>query len=277
MLMRKKVKPGQILLNTAIIFFLLWTVIPVFLIISNSFKPTLLIKSNPPVLFFKVTLQHYIKVLGDGEFIGYFKNSLIIAVMTTVISVIGGAMGAYGLILTRSRWVRAISNFMLLGKLVPAIAILIPLYSILKGVNLNGTYVGPILAHSSSNLPFVVWLMLSFMSDISRELFESSYLDGATRMQTFWKIVFPMLLPAVGSAVILSMQYSWNELVYSLQLTSMDSYTLPVGIGRFVGSVSVDWGKSSAAATITMVPIILVGFMMQKYLVTGLTAGAVKE
>jgi len=277
MLMRKKVKPGQILLNTAIIFFLLWTVIPVFLIISNSFKPTLLIKSNPPVLFFPVTLQHYIKVLGDGEFIGYFKNSLIIAVMTTVISVIGGAMGAYGLILTRSRWVRAISNFMLLGKLVPAIAILIPLYSILKGVNLNGTYVGPILAHSSSNLPFVVWLMLSFMSDISRELFESSYLDGATRMQTFWKIVFPMLLPATGSAVILSMQYSWNELVYSLQLTSMDSYTLPVGIGRFVGSVSVDWGKSSAAATITMVPIILVGFMMQKYLVTGLTAGAVKE
>jgi len=277
MLMRKKVTPGQILLNTAIIFFLLWTVIPVFLIISNSFKPTLLIKSNPPVLFFKVTLQHYIKVLGDGEFIGYFKNSLIIAVMTTVISVIGGAMGAYGLILTRSRWVRAISNFMLLGKLVPAIAILIPLYSILKGVNLNGTYVGPILAHSSSNLPFVVWLMLSFMSDISRELFESSYLDGATRMQTFWKIVFPMLLPATGSAVILSMQYSWNELVYSLQLTSMDSYTLPVGIGRFVGSVSVDWGKSSAAATITMVPIILVGFMMQKYLVTGLTAGAVKE
>jgi len=275
--MRKKVTPGQILLNTAIIFFLLWTVIPVFLIISNSFKPTLLIKSNPPVLFFKVTLQHYIKVLGDGEFIGYFKNSLIIAVMTTVISVIGGAMGAYGLILTRSRWVRAISNFMLLGKLVPAIAILIPLYSILKGVNLNGTYVGPILAHSSSNLPFVVWLMLSFMSDISRELFESSYLDGATRMQTFWKIVFPMLLPATGSAVILSMQYSWNELVYSLQLTSMDSYTLPVGIGRFVGSVSVDWGKSSAAATITMVPIILVGFMMQKYLVTGLTAGAVKE
>jgi len=197
--------------------------------------------------------------------------------MTTVISVIGGAMGAYGLILTRSRWVRAISNFMLLGKLVPAIAILIPLYSILKGVNLNGTYVGPILAHSSSNLPFVVWLMLSFMSDISRELFESSYLDGATRMQTFWKIVFPMLLPATGSAVILSMQYSWNELVYSLQLTSMDSYTLPVGIGRFVGSVSVDCGKSSAAATITMVPIILVGFMMQKYLVTGLTAGAVKE
>ena len=277
MLMRKKVTPGQILLNTAIIFFLLWTVIPVFLIISNSFKPTLLIKSNPPVLFFKVTLQHYIKVLGDGEFIGYFKNSLIIAVMTTVISVIGGAMGAYGLILTRSRWVRAISNFMLLGKLVPAIAILIPLYSILKGVNLNGTYVGPILAHSSSNLPFVVWLMLSFMSDISRELFESSYLDGATRMQTFWKIVFPMLLPATGSAVILSMQYSWNELVYSLQQTSMDSYTLPVGIGRFVGSVSVDWGKSSAAATITMVPIILVGFMMQKYLVTGLTAGAVKE
>jgi multiple sugar transport system permease protein len=257
--------------------FFLWTVIPIYIVVTNSLKPTLQIKEIPPVFLFQPTLTHYSKVLGDGEFGGYFINSLIIASVTTVISVLGGALGAYGLTLARSRWASRTSNLMLLGKLVPAIAILIPFYTILKLVSLNGTYVGPILAHCSVNLTFVVWLMMSFMSDIPKELYESSFLDGATRMQTFWKIIFPMLLPAVGSAIILSMQYSWNELVYSLQLTSMDSYTLPVGIGRFVGAVSVDWGKSSAAASITMVPIILVGFFMQKYLVSGLTAGAVKE
>ena len=274
---RKKLTVSRVVMYIVLTLFLLWTVIPIYIVITNSFKPTLQIKEIPPVFLFQPTLTHYSKVLGDGEFGGYFTNSLIIASVTTVISVLGGALGAYGLTLARSRWASRTSNMMLLGKLVPAIAILIPFYTILKLVNLNGTYVGPILAHCSVNLPFVVWLMMSFMSDIPKELFESSFLDGASRMQTFWKIIFPMLLPAIGSAIILSMQYSWNELVYSLQLTSMDSYTLPVGIGRFVGAVSVDWGKSSAAASITMVPIILVGFFMQKYLVSGLTAGAVKE
>lgn len=250
---------------------------PIYLVITNSFKPTLEIKEMPPKWVFQPILSHYKKVLGDGDFGSYFKNSLIVAISTTIISVLGGALGAYGLLLIKGKWARRASNFMLLGKLVPVIAILIPFYTILQIVGLNGTYFGPIMAHCSVNLPFVVWLMMSFMSDIPKSIYESSMLDGATRMQTFWRIVFPMLLPATGSAIILSMQYSWNELVYSLQLTSMDSYTLPVGIGRFVGAVSVDWGKSSAAAAITMAPIIVVGFLMQKYLVSGLTSGAVKE
>lgn len=272
----KKKTISNILMYVVLALFLIWTVVPIYLVVTNSFKPTLEIKEMPPKIFFEPTLTHYNKVLRDGNFGGYFLNSVIVAVSTTVISVIGGAMGAYGLLLLPNKWARRTSNFLLLGKLVPAITILIPFYTILQVVNLNGTYVGPILAHSSVNLPFVVWLMLSFMLNIPKSLFESSKLDGATRMQTFWKIIFPMLLPAIGSAVILSMQFSWNELIYSLQLTSMKSYTLPVGIGRFVGSVSVDWGKSSAAATITMVPIIVVGFIMQRYLVSGLTAGAVK-
>jgi multiple sugar transport system permease protein len=259
-----------------LVIFFLWTVVPIYLIVSNSFKPTLDIKAVPPKLFFSPTLNHYSKAFLNGEFSTYFFNSLMIASMTTAISIMFGSLGAYGLLIAKSRWASVASNFMLLGKLVPAITILIPFFLILNFAGLNGTYAGPILAHSSVNLPFVIWLMLGFMKDIPKELFESSIIDGSRRMQTFWKIVFPMLRPALGSAIILAMQFSWNELVFSLQLTSMDSYTLPVGIGKFVGAVSVDWGKSSAAASITMVPIIIVGFLMQKYLVSGLTAGAVK-
>ena len=109
-----------------------------------------------------------------------------------------------------------------------------------------------------------------------QDLFEAAKLDGCTRMKIFWRVVFPLLSPAIGSAVLLSLQYSWNELMFAMQFTSMKSYTLTVGVSRFVGAISVDWGQSSAAATVVMLPIILVGFFLQKYLVSGLTAGAVK-
>ena len=275
--MRTKKFTSNIFLWLGLVLFTFWTVLPILLVVTNSFKTPLDIKAVPPIIWFRPTVTHYIKVLFSGSFLAYFKNSFIIAASTTIISVMGGAMGAYGLLISESRWSRNASNVMLLGKMVPAITILIPFYMILNTFNLGGGYVGPILAHSSTNLPFVVWLMYSFMQDIPRSVFEAASIDGATRMKTFWRVLMPLLKPAIGSAVILSMQYSWNELVFALQLTSMDSYTLPVGIGKYVGAVAVDWGKSSAAATITMVPIIIVGFAMQRQLVAGMTSGAVKN
>lgn len=255
---------------------LLFVLLPIYLVVSNSIKPTLLIQTTDPTWVFTPTLTHFQKIFSDGNMGQYFINSVIVAGITTVISVIAGAMGAYGLIISKAKWAQRASNIILLGKLVPSIAILIPFFSILQATNMHGTYLGPIMAHCSVNLPFVLWLMLGFMKDVPVELLESARMDGARRMQTFWKILFPIVRPALGSAILLSLQYSWNELIFSLQLTSMDSYTLPVGVSRFVGSVAVDWGKSSAAAVVTMIPVIIVGFVMQKYLVTGLTAGAVK-
>ena len=187
-----------------------------------------------------------------------------------------GTLSAYALKLFVSRLGERLSNFLLLGKLVPSITILIPLFVMLNRMRLTGTYVGPVLAHTAICLPFVTWLMASFVRDIPAELLESACLDGTTRMGTFARIIFPMLTPAIASAVILVGQYSWNELLFSLQLTNIHTYPLTVGIARYVGAVSVDWGKSSVAATIAMVPIISIGFLMQRYLVTGITAGAVK-
>lgn len=273
---RRKFNMRRLALYLILFMFIVWTVVPILLVVTNSFKMPMDIKQMPPAFFFTPTLSNYEKAFGVGEFARYFANSAIVAGITTLISVFCGAMGGYALILTKSRWGRITSNMMLLGKLVPAITILIPFYLILNGLGLFGNWLGPIMAHCSVNLPFVIWLMLGFMKNVPGEIFESAKLDGAHRMQVFWRILMPMLLPAIGSALILSMQYSWNELLFSLQLTTMDYYTLPVGIGKFVGAVSVDWGKSSAAATVTMLPIIIVGFVMQKYLVSGMTAGAVK-
>lgn len=279
MIFRKREKLWvKILTLTFLTVIVLWVCVPILLIISNSIKPSLEIKAMPPKLFFKPTLQHYQKVFSTGNFGTYFKNSFIIASVTTIISIVGGVLGAYGLWLARdSKWGKRASELILLGKLVPAITILIPFNMLLFYTGLHGTYVGPVLAHCSVNLPFVVWLILGFINELPFEMYESAELEGASSLQILTRIFVPLLIPALGSSFILSMQYSWNELMFSLQLTTINTYTLPVGIARNVGAVAIDWGKGCASATISMLPIIIVGFIMQKYFVAGMTAGATKE
>jgi len=267
----------KIMIILVLLVVVLWVVIPIWIVVTNSFKPTLEIRRVPPSIIFTPTLQHFRDTISVEAFGSYFVNSLIVAGTTTLISIVFGSLGGYGLWLARKTWGKKVSNLMLIGRLVPAITILIPFFVMLHTVGLIGTYVGPILAHSSVNLPFVIWLMLGFMRAIPEELFESGLIDGASRMKILFRIYMPMLSAAIGAAFILSMQFSWNELLFSLQLTGLDTYTLPVGVARYVGAVSVNWGQGSAAATITMLPIIIIGFVMQKYFVSGMTAGAVKE
>ena len=259
-----------------LVAFALWSIIPVLVVVLTSFKSQIDIFQNPFRWFFKPTLINYEHAFLTGDFAGYFKNSLFISLASSFISILFGTLAAYGITNFRLRRASLISNLFLVGKLVPVITILLPLFVILNVTRLLGSYAGPVLAHTAINLPFVVWLMMSFINDIPSDLLDCAQIDGCTRMQTFWKIVFPILTPAIASATVLAMQLSWNELLFSLQLTNLDTYTLPVGIAKFVGSVSVDWGKSSSAATLTMVPIIIVGFYIQKYLVRGMTMGSVK-
>ena len=278
MLFQKKEKLWvKILIIVFILAVLIWFIAPILLIVSNSFKPSLDIKAMPPKFIFEPTLRHFSNVFENSNFGLYFKNSFIIAIITTAISLIGGVFGAYGLWLARdTKWGQKVSNFILLGKLVPTITILIPFNTILYSLKLHGTYIGPIMAHCSVNLPFVIWLILGFIKELPFEIYESAKLDGASETKILSSMFVPLLLPALGSSFILSMQYSWNELMFSLQLTTMDTYTLPVGVARNVGSMAIDWGRGCASATIAMVPIIIIGFIMQKYFVSGLTAGSVK-
>jgi multiple sugar transport system permease protein len=260
----------------AVTAMLAWTITPIYIVCSNAFRRTLDIKKMPPDLIFKPILLHFQRLLTLDNFARYFFNSVVIASLTTLVAIGFGTLAAYGLKLFRSRLGERLSNLLLLGKLVPAIAVLLPLFTIMNRLSLTGTYLGPVIAHAAMGLPFVTWIMACFIRDLPDELLESATIDGCSRMGTFHRIVFPMLKPALASAVILIMQFSWNELLFSLQLTKLDTYPLTVGIARYVGAVSVDWGKSSAAATIAMAPIIIVGIILQKYLVTGMTAGAIK-
>ena len=266
----------KVLQRVIVLIMLLIAIIPVYIVVSNSFRQTLAIKRMPPAIFFTPIFTHYQRVLSVDNFARYFGNSLIIAGSTTVLVVMMGMLAAYGLRLFKSRWGIRLSNIMMLGKLVPSITILIPLYVMLNRLRLTGLFISPILAHAAISVPFVTWLMRGFIEDIPAELLESATVLGASRLKIFFAIILPLLAPAVASAVILTMQSSWNELLFSLTLTNIKTYPLTVAVARFTGAMSVDWGKCSAAATITLVPIVLLGFFMQKYLVTGMTAGAVK-
>lgn len=273
--MKKKTRTRILQIIFGVVVFVI-AILPVYMIVSSSLKPTLLIRKMPPEFVFEPTWTHYLKIFKQGSFLSYFKNSLIVAVTSTAVSILIGSLAAYGLAIMKSDWANRITGFLTFSKLLPAITIMIPLYVMLDKVQLLGGFVGVILSHIAINAPFTTWLMLGFIQDLPQDLFEAAKLDGCTRMKIFWRVVFPLLSPAIGSAVLLSLQYSWNELMFAMQFTSMKSYTLTVGVSRFVGAISVDWGQSSAAATVVMLPIILVGFFLQKYLVSGLTAGAVK-
>jgi multiple sugar transport system permease protein len=256
--------------------FLLWTVVPILLVILTSLKNQKDIFTVPPTFVFRPTLDNYSRALIAGDFARYFLNSALVAVVSSFLSVGFGTFCAYALVSLRVRFASLIADLFLLGKLLPAITMLLPLFAILNTVRLLGTYVGPVLAHTAVNLPFVIWLIMGFIRDMPEDLEAAALVDGCTPMQTFWKIVVPIILPGLAASTILSAQFSWNELLFALQLTNLDTYTLPVGISKFVGSISVDWGKSSAAATVTMVPMIIIGFFIQKYIAKGTTGGAVK-
>lgn len=266
----------KLLLLLLFLIALAWTLVPTYIIISNSFRRALDMKIMPPQIIFEPIFTHFEKLLTLDSFGKYFKNSAIITLSVTFLTILLGTLAAYGMKLFKSKIGQYISNVLLLGKMVPAITIMLPLFMMMNQTKLTGTYLAPILAHSCMSLPFVTWLMASFIRDIPKELLEAASVMGCSRMKAFSVIVVPLLKPAIASATILVMQTSWNELLFSLQLTNLKTYPLTVGVARYVGAISVDWGKCSAAATITMVPIIIVGFFMQKYLVSGMTAGAVK-
>jgi multiple sugar transport system permease protein len=260
----------------ALTLFLVWTIGPILLVILTWLKNQKDIFTVPPTFIFRPTLDNYGRALVAGDFARYFVNSAFVALVSSLLSVGLGTFCAYALVSLRVRFGSLIAQLFLLGKLVPAITMLLPLFALLNMIGLLGTFVGPILAHTAINLPFVIWLIMGFIRDLPEDLEAAALVDGCTAMQVFWKIVLPLVLPGLAASVILSAQFSWNELVFALQLTNLDTYTLPVGISKFVGSISVDWGKSSAAATLTMVPMIVVGFFIQKYIAKGTTGGAIK-
>ena len=241
--------------------------------VSSSFKTQVDIIAWPPKLLFSPTLQNYRKVFGEQDFLKYFLNSTIVGTTAVALSLALGLPAAYSIARFRQR---RLAMFILLARLMPGISFLMPWYIVFSRLDLMDSYTALILSHMLIALPIVVWIMASYFSTIPAEMEESAMVDGATRQYAFWRIILPLSGPGIITATTLSFIFSWNNFMFSQVLSMEKTKTLPIAVYNFLSYAEVDWGGVMAAAVAIMAPAIILTMIFQKYVVKGLTMGAVK-
>jgi multiple sugar transport system permease protein len=256
--------------------FLVGVLVPILTVAVNSFKTPTEIFARDWSLLFTPTLENYAKVFGQLSFAQNLVNSGIVAVGSTLLSLALGVPFAYALarlpVRGREGWARLI----LFTRMVPAVALVVPMFVIFQQLHLTGSYLALILAHTTFNLPIVIWMMRSFFEDLPLELEEAALVDGSTRFGAFARVALPLASPGIAATAVLCLLFSWNEFLFALVLSGSATKTVPIGVSSFIGTVSVDWGGSSAAAIVALIPIFILGLLAQRFLVRGLTFGGVK-
>ena len=255
--------------------------VPFAYLFLNSVKPANEFSAVPPIILpSHITLEHYQETFNpDNDTLTYFKNSLIITITTTIISVTIGALAAYSL--SRLKLPFNLSNIIafafLIVRFYPKITITLPYFVLMKDFKLLDTQTAVIIAHVSLTLPLVVWLMLTFFDDLPKELDQSAMLDGCGPLQRFIQVILPLTAPALLTSAILTALLSWNEFLMASSVASSNAKTLPMAVSSFITDKGVQWGPMSAISTVMVVPVMLFALFAQRYLVRGLTLGAVKE
>ncbi|HEX6189501.1 MAG TPA: carbohydrate ABC transporter permease [Pyrinomonadaceae bacterium] len=273
-------KPVRFLKYAVIIIALLLTLAPVYWMITISFKREVDQFALPPKWFvFTPTLEHYADAFINRSFGQYLFNSLFVAVASTICALVIGTLAAYALARFRLPWNldRKLALWILSTRMFPAIVTAVPLFLIMRAVWLVNTRVSLIIVYTGLNLPFVVWMMRGFFAEVPRDLEEAAMVDGDSRMGAFWRVVLPLVAPGLAATAVFCLIVSWNEFLFALVLTQTDdAMTLPVGIAGRVTQYGIKWGAMSAAAVVAMVPILVFALSVQRYLVRGLSLGAVK-
>jgi multiple sugar transport system permease protein len=255
---------------------LLWTVVPLAWMVLSSFKPPDELTASTPTLTFSPTLEHYDNLFSGGNNIGpYIRNSLLAAGISTIIAVVLGCLAGYGLARSRFRGKDHVAFWIISQRMAPIAAVILPLFVIFRFTGLLGSTAGLIVAYLTFNLPFAIWIMNAFFAELSPSLEEAALMDGATRWSAFKDIALPLVLPGIATTAILCLVFSWNDYAFAVTFSGPDSQTLPIAASQLVTQTSIDWGQLTAIGTIVVAPMILVGLIVRKWLVTGLTLGAV--
>lgn len=256
-----------------IVVIILVLVLPIVWMLLASLKTTVDIYQPARVLDFTPTLDNYTRVFAQQNFLLFMFNSFVVASVSTVLSMIIGLPAAYAM----SRFLmRRSAAWVLLARIIPGISLLVPWYIIFAGMGLVGGYGALILSHMFVSLPLIVWILMSFFDGLPIELEESAQIDGLTPIGAFLRISLPLSTPGIATSGILAFIFSWNNFIFALVLSSESTKTLPVAIFNFLGYASIDWGGLMAASAVITLPVMVVALLTQKYIVSGLTAGATK-
>lgn len=256
------------LLILVVLFPFLW-------LVQMSFKTELEGFRMPPKLIFVPTTQNFVDVL-QTKFLRALSNSAITSTTTVLLSLLLGVPAAYALSRARFGAERHLELWMLATRMAPPIAFGIPFFLIYKQLELIDTLHGLVIIYLTFNLSLVIWMMRTFFDGLPTSLEEAAYIDGAGVFQTFLRVTLPLSTPGLATTAIFCFLLSWNDFFYSLILARSDAVTAPVAIVNFMSYESWEYGKISAGGTIIMLPVVAFSLLVRKYLVRGLTAGAVK-
>ncbi len=269
----KEKRVTTILYGFVLVLIIIPILFPFIWLLMSSFKTQVDIISWPPKFIFKPVMQNYNRVFVEQNFLQYMQNSLIVSVVSVFFSLLLGLPAAYSIARYKQK---KLSVFILVARLMPGISFLMPWYIVFSRLGLMDSYVALILSHMLIALPLVVWVMSPYFDSVPRELEEAAMVDGLTQQSAFLKILLPLSGPGVVTATTLSFIFSWNNFMFSQVLSQQNTRTLPIAVYNFLSYVEVDWGAVMAAAVTIMAPAIVLTMFFQKYVVKGLTMGAVK-
>ena len=263
---------------------------PIIMMVTTSLKLNVDIMSDASSLWFSPTLQNYETVLCDvlwyepvnvdycnPTFSRALGNSIFIALMSTAITLILGCMAAYALVRFKFMGRGTISMTSLMMRMVPPAVLLVPVFGIWTFNNgLDGTFAGIVLVYVAMNLPFVIWILQSFIVQVPMQLEEAAKMDGANPLQIFFLVVLPVITPGLAAAAIFTFRIAWNEFLLANALLNRDTRTVPVTIVNSLTEYDIDWGVIMATGMLLAIPPIIFTFVASKQIITGMTAGAVK-
>ncbi len=260
-----------------IMFFLLF---PIYWVVLTSFKTNMESYLYPPTFLPKApTLEGFINLFTNyPEFFIYYKNNIIVSALSTILVCMVALFSGYALSRVRINWNKYVIAFLLFSQMFPVVSRLISLYGLLRDWGLLNTTAGLVLSITAGQLPFSITLMASFFDAVPRDLEEAAFIDGASRFKTMFQVVMPLVIPGLLAVGIYSFLVAWDDYLYASTLIQNDALrTLSTGVTlRYLGELSYDWSLVNSISVVGTLPMVFVFFFFQKYMIKGLTAGAVK-
>jgi sorbitol/mannitol transport system permease protein len=265
-------RPWLFLLGWAVALIFFFPVLWMFL---TGFKQEAQASTDPPTFFFVPTLDQYEAILGR-DFVPFLINSFTASIVSTLLAIVLAAPAAYALSLARvPRW-RDSLFFFLSTRMMPAVASILPLYILIRNLGLLDNITMLAIIYTAMNLPIAVWMIRSFLLELPREVLEAARVDGASFSVEMRQVILPMIAPGLAATALICFIFAWNEFFFAVSLTATQAATVPVFLVGFITSEGLFWARLSAASTMAALPVIIAGWVAQKWLVRGLTLGAVK-
>jgi sorbitol/mannitol transport system permease protein len=248
---------------------------PVFWMVLTAFKHERDAFTSPPQFIFKPTLEQFDAVLSGG-LTAAVANSLWVTLASTALVIALALPAAYALALRPVEKWQDVLFFFLSTRMLPVVGAIVPIYVIARNINMLDNVWTLVVLYTAINLPIAVWMLRSFMSEVPTEVLEAARVDGATLKQEAVKVLLPMIAPGIAATALICVIFAWNEFFLAVTLTAVRAQTVPVYLVGFITSEGAFWARLSAAATVAAVPVLLAGWVAQRYLVRGLTLGAIK-